>query len=234
MADREIIRPPQIREFPGITQAGFRYLQQLADEINKIRAGTRHGSLYNYSEFESDGTLVFNGDAVVWNDINFPGMDLGVGVTPPDMIEFYGGGGIFGRAFDGSANTEQLFGEGELLHGYKEGTDISFHIHWMPTTADAGNVKWQLTYNWLNDTATGGAPTTISVTSAAGGTAWKHHKTNFADISGLGKTIGSQFHFRLFRDPTDGADTYAHDAGVLSVGIHYEIDTVGSRLVTTK
>ena len=40
--------------------------------------------------------------------------------------------------------------------------------------------------------------------------------------------------FRIFRDPADAADTYAHDAAILDVGIHYEKDTMGSRGITTK
>ncbi len=40
--------------------------------------------------------------------------------------------------------------------------------------------------------------------------------------------------FRFFRDPTDGDDTYPDDAVVLSVGVHYEINTVGSRLENVK
>lgn len=44
----------------------------------------------NYSEFESDGTLHMVGDATVWMDDNFAGVSLGIGATPPDLIQLNG------------------------------------------------------------------------------------------------------------------------------------------------
>jgi hypothetical protein len=189
----------------------------------------------NFSEFESDGTLKFNGNATVWRDDNIAGVALGVGATPPDLIQL-NSGTIYVRAFDGATITEQLFGAAEINHDYKEESNLQFHIHWSPTTNNAGDVKWQLTYQWIEvDGSFSGAETTISVTQAAGGTAWSANKVLFPDISGTGHAIGSQLVFRLFRDPTDAADTYGDDAAITGTfGFHYEIDTIGSRQITTK
>jgi hypothetical protein len=89
-------------------------------------------------------------------------------------------------------------------------------------------------YIWFNRGATAGASATINVITAAGGTAWVGHISSFPAVSGAGMTMGSRFAFRIFRNPADGSDTYAHDAALLDIGVHYEVDTAGSRTVASK
>lgn len=181
------------------------------------------------SNKESEENFNFLSDNIVWNDLNLPGYTLGKGASAPDLVQFLAAGSINAYAFDGTVTAEQLYGSFELLHGWKQGTNIEVHLHWSPTTTNTGNVKWQLEYTWQNLDGTFGASTTIAVTTAAGGTAWSHNISKFADISGSGLRIGSAFVFRLFRDPTDASDTYAFDAALINVGIHYQIDTIGSK-----
>lgn len=172
---------------------------------------------------------------VVYDDINIEGLSLRGGATAPALTNVLAAGGLYALTFGGTGATiNDVYGGTEILHDWKEGTNIDFHVHWMPTTTDAGNVKWQLEYVWADVNGVLGATTTVSVVQAAGGTAWKHLRADIAAITGTGFHIGSHFLFRLFRDPADAADTYAHDAALLSVGIHYQIDTLGSRQETVK
>lgn len=171
---------------------------------------------------------------VLWNDINHPASALALGASAPDSISILGSGGIKGLGFDGNATTERVHGSAEILHGYLEGSDIYFHVHWMPTTANAGNVKWQLEYSWQLVNGTFANPTTITATDSASGTPWHHQRAEFAAIDGTGKEINSALVFSLFRDPTDGADTYTDDAALIQVGIHYQIDVYGSRTIIAK
>ena len=171
---------------------------------------------------------------VLWNDINMPASALRLGASAPDAIGILGSGGIEALGFDGNATTESVNGAAEILHGYLEGSDIEFHVHWMPTTANAGNVKWQLEYSWVSKDGVFANPTTLSIVQAAGGTVWSHNRADFVFISGVGKTINSAVVFRLFRDPTDGDDTYSNDASLIQVGINYQIDVYGSRLEDSK
>jgi hypothetical protein len=195
---------------------------------------TRLGGVSDYTEVEADGTVVFNGDAVVFNDINIPGNSLGIGPSAPAVVAI-AGSGILAYAFIGTGVLEdELHGSMEILHDYKEGSDIVSHVHWMPSTADVGNVKWQMEYIWVNRGGTAGASTTIDVTTAAGGTAWVGHISSFPAVSGAGMEMGSRFMFRILRDPADVADTYGFDAVLLDIGVHYERDTVGSRTVAAK
>lgn len=165
-----------------------------------------------------------------WDDIIMPLSGLTVSSQIPDIITFYGTGSLKGYGFAGAgALTEELIAFEEMDHDWIEGTDIYPHIHWMPTTAGAGNVKWGLEYAWFNVNETNITTDTIYTTPrAAGGTAWTGLFDSFGAIDGSGKKIGSQLHFRIFRDPTDAADTYAADAAGLTLGVHYRANSIGS------
>lgn len=184
-------------------------------------------------EIDSTG-ITLKGDATVWEDENVAGVELGAGAAEPDLVAV-NGTTLFARAFDGNATSEELFGAIELPHSYKEGSNITIHIHWMPTTTGSGNVKWNVDYQWVNAGDTfGNSVTTVSSTVAASGTAWDGTNTDIATLTGTGKTISSHLMFRLYRNPGDAADTYTSDAALIAFGVHYEIDTPGSRQITTK
>lgn len=165
-------------------------------------------------------------------------IDIGLQASPtgasaPDLVN-WNSTGIFAYGFDGLATSEQLFGNCEYNHQFKEGANIYPHVHWAPTTNGAGNVKWNLSVVWDN---VGEGPSTVittSVTQAASGTAWRPQTAVFPTVSGVSKKINSQLQFRLWRDPGDAADTYAADAVIQTFGFHAEVDSFGSTGVSTK
>ena len=175
---------------------------------------------------------LYKGPTPQWNDINLPAFSLGKGATPPDDIGILPSGGIRALGFDGASTVEEVHSSGEVLHGYIADTDLDIHIHWMPTDTNTGTVKWQLEYYWINAGGTYGAPTIITSTQEAGGTAWKAWHSHFPAIDGTGKVQGSEIVFRFFRDPSE--DTYGSDAALVQIGIHYQVNTLGSRQVETK
>lgn len=188
----------------------------------------------NYSEFETNGTLKYNGSAIVWDDISLSGLSFAPGgAAAPSLISFVDANTIV-YGFSGASTTERLYLSTEMKHDYKEGSDIDFHIHWTPTTNNTGNVKWQVYYTWQTVDGTFSAPTLLTVTTAARGTAWQNTISNFGLISGAGKIINSQLVIQVFRVPTDGADTYPDNAAFIAFGIHYQKDTAGSRQRLTK
>ena len=210
------------------------YLLLTGREGQRVTTPLILGTETDHTLIEADGTPVFVGAATNWNDINKSLLPLSTGANVPTIIAVNGAAYLKVRAFNGVGTVNEL-GEGcEILHDYKEGTDITPHLHWAATTADAGNVKWNLAYMWVNRDGTFTGETIISATVAASGVDWKEQRTNFPAISGAGKTIGGRFQFVLFRDPSDAADTYAADAAAFDFGIHYERDTIGSRQITIK
>lgn len=170
-----------------------------------------------------------------WNDINFEALSLGKGASAPNQINILFSGNLQGLAFDGVNIAEQLYGGGEVLHGYKEDTAIYPHVHWMPTVnSSRGDITWFLEYSWANTNSTYTAPVTINVTQTISNDAWVHLRADFPAIAGTGYEVGSHLVFRLYRDPTVSTDTYEHDAALLSVGIHYEVDSIGSTQLSDK
>lgn len=188
----------------------------------------------NNVSIESDGTLVFNGGATVWEDLMIPGLSVGTAASAPDLISFGPSGNLKMFAFDGNSTSEQVFFSCQLQHAWKLESTIKPHVHWTPTTTGSGNVKWFFEYSWANIDGTFGAPTTISVVQAASGTAWQHQLASLPDIAGTGKGLSSMLVCRLYRNPADSQDTYGDDAAFLQFDIHYEMDTVGSREAASK
>jgi hypothetical protein len=140
--------------------------------------------------------------------------------SAPGTVTVGPSGGVKSFGFDGGASTEELFYHLDVQHDYVTGTNVIFHVHWTPATATGGDVKWQLEYQWVEAGTTWPAPTLASVVTAAGTTAWADKRSDIT-ISGTGHTYNSRILIRLFRNPTDAADTYAGDAVLTSVGLHY-------------
>lgn len=187
----------------------------------------------------TDGILQMTGDATVWDDLRISGASARLGATAPTLSAFLGAGSIKALTFDSGQHDEVHF-EVQMPHDWKEGTAIYPHVHWAPTTADAGNVVWQLDYTWASRNGTFGASTTMaSAATAAGGTAWVHKMTDLLAgglnyIAGTGQTVSSMLVCRLHRDAGAGADTLAAGVAFLEFDIHYEKDTLGSRTATAK
>lgn len=190
----------------------------------------------NYLEVEQGtGVIRVNGNGRTWKDTFISAYALpNTGATAPSLDSLFGSGSIKGLGFTGAGTqVNEVSGSFEMNHDWAEGSDISFHIHWMPSDANAGNVKWQLEYTIKNPNGTFSAPIIIAVVQA-GGIAWRHQLISFSNISMTGLTIGSVIMFRLFRDPADAQDTYGSHAILMQVGLHYLCDTEGSRQMITK
>lgn len=177
-----------------------------------------------------DNTLRFSGEGLQWDDIIIYPTALGTGASAPDLVAFGPSGNLKAYGFDGNATSEQLYGSFEIPHNYLENSNIRPHIHWAPSTAGSGTVKWYLEYSITYPNGSFLAPTTISLTQDAGGV-WKHSVAEFNGVFSASK-IGSICMFRLYRNPAD--DTYTGDAILLSLGFHYQLDGNGSTNLFTK
>ena len=185
----------------------------------------------NYTSIDSCGTVMFNGEATVYDDLRAPATTIsifGFG-TDPDFDATN-----LGYLFDDSS-TEILRVILQLPHAYKEGSDVEIHVHWQPTNTNTGNVRWEVDYKWtnINDTDAG-STTNDFVLDAGDGTAFKHQVASFGGTDGTGKTISSILSVTFSRVGGDASDTYVGDALLKEVDVHYEINTIGSRTVTGK
>jgi len=168
---------------------------------------------------------------VVWNDINIGAVNLSLPASSqPDEVQYVDENGtntgIYTYGFDVG---EKVSAEIELMHDYKEGTDLYFHVHFQGAIAPTGTdkVRWQLTYTVAQMDQTLDAVTTITK-EIDYDTQYKFLICEFDAIDGTNFKIGDQFMLTLERIAAT-SDEYAGDAIVASIGIHYQINTLGSR-----
>lgn len=144
--------------------------------------------------------------------------------SDPDVVTFVSGS-MLSFGFDGGVAEEELFYHVDLQHDYIAGTDIILHVHWAPSTTATGDVIFRWDYQWTESGGTWGAPTAVACPAvAAGGVAWSDKRSEVT-VSGSGHTYNSRMLLRLYRTPT-GSDTYADDAVLSSVGVHYSANPI--------
>lgn len=189
----------------------------------------------NIAKCEADGTLVFEGDATVWDDLRVPVSSIKrLGNSDPDWETFLNG--TYGLAFSNTVDQEVFFVV-QIPHSWKLGSDLHPHVHWSPSNTNTGSVTWKLEYTIADITGTFGATSTLSVTDAGDGTAYKHQLADLGDIDMSGYTDSGDVSIilvcRLYRDVDDG-DDYNADAFLHEIDFHFEKDMLGSRLELSK
>ncbi len=186
----------------------------------------------NDTKIEADGSLMFEGDAVVWDDLR---VSLDKGSSSASLEFVWGSSGPQIWYFRDNEGLEAMSFVVQLPHSWKEGTIIYPHIHWLPKASESGIVQWNLDYSWQNydpDTPLAFPTYTTSTVTVSGPfTANTHRITSLASggLDGAGKKISSVLICKIWRNSSNAADTYRDDAGLLSLDFHYQIDTVGSR-----
>jgi hypothetical protein len=197
------------------------------------------GGTTNYSQFEADGTLKFNGNATVWDDLRIvPGAFTFLGVGDPTLSAWQpAGSGATFRVYKFQKDNE-AFASCQMPHGYKEGSDLYFHLHWTP--ADRGNeesgntVGWKVDYTIANTDGTFPSSSTADLSDTCSGTDDEHELTSSVQVSGTGLTLSHIIMLRIYRSDTGTDDTWvgttaAQSPAILEFDIHFEKDTVGSR-----
>lgn len=132
----------------------------------------------------------------------------------------------------------------ELLHSYKQGTNLKAHIHWATNGSDTNvrYVQWQLEYTICNasgDLATSSSFPTITVLSAeemipANTPTRSHVITGLGDIDGTNLRIGAVLIYNIKRiAATSGAEPSGNPFA-LQLACHIQQDTQGSRQLYIK
>lgn len=204
---------------------------RLKDALEGLGGSKIGGNSTNNTEIESDGSLKFNGDATVFDDEYASYFFSETGATAPDVVTVSGNNKAYG--FDGASTLEGLNCFIELPHRYKEGSDIELHIHYLRKTAGSGDVKWFADYSICPLMGALVASQTVSVVKTVGVVDYCDVAT-IAIIPGAGRKISDVIALRIYRNPADAQDTYAADVIMTSFGIHYELDTMGSRQMYVK
>lgn len=186
-------------------------------------------------------TLVL--EEVVWDDLRIvPSTFDFPGVSDPSLVAYQpGGSGVTFQVYEFQKGDYAYF-SCQIPHGYKEGSNIYFHVHWTPGTRgneESGKaVAWGIDYSWCNVNGTFSASAALDLTDTVTGTDHYHEITADVSASGTGKHISSMLLCRIIRNNVAG-DTWVGTASgqlpiLLEVDIHVPHDTMGSRTNLSK
>jgi hypothetical protein len=178
-------------------------------------------------------TLVLN--EVVWVDIDFPIIVRTTGTGIPTLETF--NGNITMPQWE--VNDFNVCESQELIHSWKEGTEVLWHIHLTTNGSDVANryVKFELEYAYNNgDNTAWTFPATITTADILipGGTATK---TMFiipiGSFTPSSAKIGGHVVARLKRIASTGTAPTGKP-WIPMLQLHVQCDTVGSRQIGTK
>jgi len=193
----------------------------------------------DYLNIDEDGQIRLYGEATQWTDLRVGATATKKGGSKePTFTKILDNGaasqGVFAEAFSASTE-EELYFEVQLPHGWKEGSTIEAHVHWLPLVSEVvtSKVSWGLEYSWSNiGDAFGNTTIIYGDTVSLGSTAVvnSHCLTELGAIVATGKTLSSMLMCRVFRDATGtgGTDDYASLASLLEIDFHYQMDALGS------
>ncbi len=194
----------------------------------------------NYTEIETDGTVIAHGEATMYNDLYLDVSPKTTGVGKPTLATFKGNINKYTFAVNDitEVNTQ------EILHDWEEGTPIEVHVHW----ATAGNndtttrgVKWEVDYSIANtqhnninivfpDVTTISAEGVIAPSEIA----YTHKYTSIGTINMTGYKIGACMTFSLKRIASVANVAPANNPFGLMLGLHYKRNSLGSRTISSK
>lgn len=182
-------------------------------------------SISDYVIFGQDAKLYVNSAGNYgWNDIIATLNVKGSGANNPTFGTFRDG--IQGWLF--SHNTmNQVWIEFHILHDYALNTPLYPHIHWAPTTANAGTVRWGIEYTVAkgHNQEAFPATTTFYVETAVTNQQYRHIITEASDlqaISGANVEPDTVILMRIFRDAAHPNDTYPDDIFSWQCDLHYK------------
>lgn len=206
---------------------------QLQSSIHRHPANS--GS--DYTQVETDGTLVAHGAAVCHDDVYPSALSVGTGGNAPSFTAY--SGNMMASEFVGlGAAAKEVFAQFQIYHSYDEGTTVIPHIHlYIPDNVTGGNIKFSMEYHWENVDTTGAIVTstaTGTITRAANAGISSNHILSFGNVAGTGKTISSILSARIYRDPSDAGDTFGASVWLRSGDVHISKNTMGSRTELVK
>ena len=155
--------------------------------------------------------------------------------TDPALTTFSGNIKQYAFAINDIVDT----GTSEVTHKYKEGTNISIHIHWATNGSEGADtqVNFQVEYVIANGSTvfSGTTVTTGDITISSGTADRTHYISSAGAITGTNIEIGAYILFAVSRIArVGGTADPAADPFIIAVGFHVQQDTIGSRQLYIK
>ncbi len=184
----------------------------------------------DYVQFSVGGGLSLHGTARVEKELQVTAENFRLGASAPTAAII---GNYAVLQFTGVATTQAVNTTFHLPDDMDFSEDLTIHIHWAPSNDNAGNVKWQIA--WLatsseNGELISGAGDTISVIDATHTTQDELLESGSMVISTVLLAAEDTIGVTLFRDPTDGDDTYGSAASLVLIEFKYTSNKLGEPL----
>jgi hypothetical protein len=172
-----------------------------------------------------------------WEDLRFPGTGAGADTSTGRLSTDYAEAMLV-FASNARYPEEPWIMNAQLPHGWKEGSELRPHLHWMQEEANDPN--WLLAYRIAQKgqaVATVGIGWFFAIPAVARVYTYAsriHQITSWAPIYTAGWEVSDMMQFILFRDSTNvstlfaGADPYTVDAYVLEFDAHVIMENLGS------
>jgi hypothetical protein len=189
------------------------------------------GDPLNYATFERDGTLVFNGDATYWVDISFPVIIRTTGANIPTIANMTSTIAAPQWAIGDTTMTEGT----ELIHAWKEGSTVEWHLHMITNGTDGTNryVKWEILWSWADKDGILASPITTAaeILIPANTPSLTHIMCDIGPYALSSAHIIAHVFPRLSRVAltTGGLTGPSHNPWCWMLQMHAECDTLGSR-----
>jgi hypothetical protein len=171
-------------------------------------------------------------DEYVASDYLFP-----TGGAPPDLQNVTIGGVVTRMyGFDGGSTTEWMANSFEINHDADivslnaETVKLEWHVHFLPSTNDAGVVEWSLEYCYVPLDGAAISQTTKVASKTVAINSELKHLIAMVELPkpASGFNIGDLIIFNIKRIPT-GTDTYPADALFIKCALHMPVNSAGSR-----
>lgn len=194
----------------------------------------------NYFEVEADGTIKYNGSATVFDDLPpIPLFTQRVGAAGnPTLTAFIGNIRLLTFAVN-----DYVYFNYELIHAYKEGSDLTCHLHIASNGLELVSkyAKYEVEYSVSNgglaspysDSFPASTIISAEIEIPASTPDRAHAIAPIGTITGTGFKIGAYIVGR-FRRIASAGTAPAADPFCITLGFHAEHDTTGSRQLYIK
>lgn len=182
---------------------------------------------------DGQNTPLLSNNDHVWNDLITPFVikNIGGGNNPTFGVLM---GNMQGLLFPKDVMT-QVWCDFHIQHDIALGTKIYPHIHWCPTTVNAGTVRWGVEYivaKGHGQQAFGPSTTVYVETTFGPNNQWKNMLSEISDADAINSADiepDSIIKTRIFRDAKHANDTYQFNIHAWQSDLHYQVARVGTR-----
>lgn len=193
--------------------------------------GTYKGLAGRLYELYTESLLILAGRTIAWLDIDFTLVVKTVGVGKPAIAAW----NTDFEALQWAVNDNLASEFHEIMHGVKEGSTATVHVHWVTGVQDATqrSVKWEAKITQADFGTAFPAASTLSAEDIipANTPINTHFLTSLGTVT-VGK-IGSHVKIRLKRIASTGTAPSVNPFCDM-VQMHVQCDSVGSRSIQTK